>query len=368
MKIQSLYPKKIISKNATDYLYKKDIEELCEKNKIIFLVSNNFICVFLSNFYILLSALLRRLPILNRIMQFKCYWSFKRHLYVKMPDETDIVFTNNLIPFNKLNCPIILEADFVPYGSSEAIRKKIEKQLYISDRQLNAVSRIIVRSMESVNILGARNKEFADKCVIIPHYMPYIKTINNVEYKEKINSSKKNIVFVGNQSKRKGIEFLIELYNENVEFFHSRLNFYIVTNFKDGYIDLPKYFKVKVGYSRYDVFNLLKKSHFFIMPTKEEAFGKVFVEAMAAGCVTFIPDVYPLSAYFSEGGVLFNLSNKEKLIIEMKKMLENDSIFEIESNKSLSFYEKNYSPEIVEKKYVELFHEVISNEKNSCFL
>ena len=55
MRIKSLYPEKLISKNATDFLYKDDMKILCNKNNIDFLPFKGWYSMFVCNFYIIVN-------------------------------------------------------------------------------------------------------------------------------------------------------------------------------------------------------------------------------------------------------------------------------------------------------------------------
>lgn len=370
IRIQSLYPTKLFSKNATDYLYKYDIASLCKKNDIDFYEFTGIYAVVVCNFYICLTYVLRRIPLLKKVLNNKIYWSLKRWLILPhdFHKNIDLIFTNNFIPINDISCPIILEADFVVYGTSEVTKRKICNQLHLTDRQLNKVTRIVVRSSLSVLELKKRNKGFEKKCVVIPHYMPYLNSIEEKCFLEKWQFTKKiKIVFVGNQAKRKGIDFILKLYNENKVFFESNIDFEIVSNFTDGLLDVPKYFNVSKGLNREQVFSKLCNSHIFMLPTNEEAWGKVFVEAMAAGCVTMIPDVYPLNSYFGPGGICYDLMDTKEIFGILKEFSDNSQLMKECAEKSIHYYQDNFDHKIIEKKYCELFSSVIK-EKNSNIL
>ncbi|WP_305405735.1 glycosyltransferase family 4 protein [Photobacterium leiognathi] len=357
MKIKTLYPNWLVSKNATDFLYKYDLKSMCEKHDIELDIQGGFLVTFFSNFYILLTYLIRKLPLINRVLRSKYYWGIKRYLYLPSTQfKYDVIFTNNLIPFNKQKQPIILEADFLEYGSSDEIKARVRSQLYIPTGLLLNVKKIVVRSEESIKKIREQSEFLAEKCIVIPHYMPYIKRINCSELNKKLTCKDKlKVVFVGNQAKRKGIEKLIDFYTANKRVLDEKFEFSIVSNFTDGLINIPSEFICHQGVDREGVLNILKDSDIFIMPTKEEAFGKVFVEAMAAGCVTFVPDLYPLNKYFGHGAILYSIDDDAALKSKMLELHKRLDLRKIKVESSLRLFDEKYSAEVVEYKYIELF-------------
>jgi glycosyltransferase involved in cell wall biosynthesis len=70
--------------------------------------------------------------------------------------------------------------------------------------------------------------------------------------------------------------------------FPSRLHLKIVTNFADGAVEMPSHPDIQLlgETSRDDVQRLLEESHFLIVPSHFESYGWIYLESMAAGCIT----------------------------------------------------------------------------------
>ena len=113
--------------------------------------------------------------------------------------------------------------------------------------------------------------------------------------------------FVGRLEKAKGVERIIKVFSSLSEDDKKKV----------GQVDLVgngeelEYFKglalksgVKMNFlgflPRGDVFDLYKKSHYFLLPSDSEGFPKVIAEAMNFGCIPIVSDVSCIGQYVDE--------------------------------------------------------------------
>jgi glycosyltransferase involved in cell wall biosynthesis len=88
---------------------------------------------------------------------------------------------------------------------------------------------------------------------------------------------------VGKQARRKGLDTLVQAWALLPAHVRRQLAVQVVSAMVDGEVSLPP----EWARARYvpDVCAVMENAHVLVFPTKQEAFGLVLVEAMAAGCM-----------------------------------------------------------------------------------
>lgn len=152
-------------------------------------------------------------------------------------------------------------------------------------------------------------------------------TLQDFENGKKIIAKKNyktpwSFCFVGRLEKAKGVERIIRAFSALTEDEKAKIS--QVDLVGDG--DETDYFKeialksgVKMNFHgflpRNDVFDLYKKTQFFLLPSDSEGFPKVIAEAMNFGCIPIVSDVSSIGQYINEtNGYLLSPVTSEKLI------------------------------------------------------
>lgn len=178
------------------------------------------------------------------------------------------------------------------------------------------------------------------------------KVVSTIREELGLKTSDLLITAVGNMSRRKGIfEFLEAAKKLSVE----NKNFYFIWAgegcYTDDYslnslrFDIKDYSNIKLLGYREDIPSIMSGSDLFVLPAYEEAFGLVYVEAMASGLPVVGCNAGGVVDIISEGTGLFCvvkdfedlaqkiylMSNKEKLDIMRQNALERAKIFSMEN-------------------------------------
>lgn len=130
------------------------------------------------------------------------------------------------------------------------------------------------------------------------------------------------LLFVGNDFKRKGGEELLEVFREH---FQEKAELHIVSGAE---IDLQGtknvYVHRGVKALSAELAELYQKADVFVLPTKEECFGLVFMEAMAAGLPCVGTDVMAVPEMVRDGetGLLVGAGNKNELKNAIEKLID----------------------------------------------
>jgi len=111
--------------------------------------------------------------------------------------------------------------------------------------------------------------------------------------------------------------------------------------------------------SREFVAKYMKESHVFVLPTKYEAFGVVFAEALAVGLpvISTKNSGGPDDFINRENGILVEIDNINELSMAMKNMIENYSKY---NNKEIANNTKKmFGKECFQNEYTKIYKEVV---------
>ena len=243
--------------------------------------------------------------------------------------EPFVFLTQSIVPPIPKGARIIWETYFLPPSDKRALE---EFKRGGRDRWIRAleefgpkVAKIAVRGECSVKLLRDMYPEFSDKVVNLSflHKEYYIAQEEEILQKQKSNGIL-NITFVGRESRRKGIVGLITaLKILRSKFGVDNFVFNVVSNFNDGFVELPK--EPWINYyreiSHEEVLRLFQQSHVFAMPSRFESYGLVYLEAMAAGCVVIARKGEPQCEFMNYGDAGFNIDSND--IDGLVRILEN---------------------------------------------
>lgn len=275
---------------------------------------------------------------------------------------------------------------FVPRGSLEPwslkqkwLKKKLAMMLYQKKDIQNAACILATADMERNNL---RKLGFTNPIAVIPNGIDISEYPCRKE-SEKINV-KKQILFLSRIHYKKGIELLIEAWQEIYKDF-SDWNVVIAGNGEEQYISKLKTMITEKGLGEsmiivpplfgQEKYNLYKESSLFILPTYSENFGMVIAEALACGVPAITTKNAPWEILVTENiGWWIDLS-----ITEIKKTLKEamsqnkDKLFDMGQKGSKVVYDNYYyvnTARRVFELYISLRDKKIHNNKdispNNC--
>lgn len=127
-----------------------------------------------------------------------------------------------------------------------------------------------------------------------------------------------------------------------------------------------KYNIIKVGWiDREDMVSALSSADIFLMPSIQEAFGLMAVEAMACGTpvIVFEGTALPSVIHAPDGGLSVPPKNSYALADAIKLLLEDDNLRNKISIKAREIAEKNYSFDLYIERHLLLYKKVIEKYK-----
>lgn len=169
-----------------------------------------------------------------------------------------------------------------------------------------------------------RRPEFAERVVTLPFFIPYLQLIDSSSLVTKFERNRIELSFVGFQGHRKGLRELCAAFDQiDAKIQDLDLHLTVVSR------DQPS-FKVFQRYTyhgslpRESVQKLMADTNIFVLPTKRETYGIVFVEAMAKGCAIIADDDYPrkeILGDMGEAGVMVDPNNPELLAVALLELI-----------------------------------------------
>ncbi len=197
---------------------------------------------------------------------------------------------------------------------------------------------------------------FENPCLTNAEYKLGEAIIKNKNYKNPFS-----FCFVGRLEKPKGVERIIKAFSglpENIKKQIAQIDFVGNGEEINYFKELAKKSGLNMNFKgfqpRHKVFELYKKSHFFLLPTTaSEGFPKVIAEAMNFGCIPVVSNVSSIGQYVTdENGFICNPVTEEKLqdsILKIIKLPESKLKEKAENGRSVSksFTFENYNRRIV---------------------
>lgn len=278
-----------------------------------------------------------RISFINTLNTFKAYF-FQKKINSKLKDNNvDVILQIGDYGKCKNNSYIYqdLSVDSLIYFRNN-FPKLFNYSGYenISDKQLNKRSKQQLEIYKNSKGILTMSKWLANNLIeytgIPKEKVHWVGAGINLD-KNKINPSKKNnrrILFVGRDFKRKGgdltyeaFKILKDKYIKDAELYIAGPNSLPLDENIDGvtflgnlsYSDLSKYFNL---------------CDIFCLPSRFEAYGLVFIEALTYGLPCIARNEFEMKEFITndENGYLIDDDNPEKLAILMKNLLGNERI------------------------------------------
>lgn len=168
------------------------------------------------------------------------------------------------------------------------------------------------------------------------------------------------ILFVGNDFRRKGGDLLLKVFEQH---FSEKAELHLVSN--DPLLSELKasngvFFHRNILPNSKDLLSLFAQADFFVLPTREEAYGIVFSEAMAAGlpCIGTRTMAIPELIEENKRGFLIEIDHAQQLEEKMRLLIEDSALRERMALEARKHALANYTLEHFIKGYHQIFETV----------
>lgn len=284
----------------------------------------------------------------------------------------DYIFTydSTLISFLDTKIPIILWTDLTFDLYENTYFKKYTKIYKTTHINGNYLEKLALKKCKKIIYSSQYALENAKKRYKIEHrklhFLPFAADLHfqNNKYKKKIISKSKiiNFLSVGVDWHRKGMDKTIEFVQNLQKINRNQIfNLDIVgcennLKVKNNNIKIHGYLSKKNPDGIKKLNRFYRNANFFILLSRAEAFGLVFLEAASYGLPIITNKVGGISSIVKNNGIFFNLNDNFNIQYnKFKKLLKNKNYIKY-SLSSLEQYKKN-NPKRIFSKFKEIIHE-----------
>lgn len=177
--------------------------------------------------------------------------------------------------------------------------------------------------------------------------------------KSKTKRLKSNILFIGSLSEHKRVDFLINAFSRlkfdaSLTIAGQKTLFY--PQIKKTFDSLAPIVQSKIkfvfNFQQNKLANLIDDCTFLVLPSVQESFGLVIIEAWARGKPVIVADIPSLSEIVtnSNGGLIFKQDNLKDLLSKMVKLINSPKICYQYGQNGLKYVKTNYLWEKVSQK------------------
>lgn len=360
--------------HSTDINYVKKFQMMQPDLGVTFFYPKDYLWGWKENLY----------AVINKIFSIL---KFKYRIKYKYPKEYvgrefdsqkfDLVYSQGYLPKNIDHLPVFLETTFwIPGQNNPSSKEKVEE---FENKTVPYMKEILVnkclinlKSDCEINNAIKYFPQYKNRFISLPFLLPELKSLTKEDVVKKHENDKiLKLLFVGAQSKRKGLPALLQAYrslkDENPTL---KVELHIVSGYTDGKVDIPQgYDIIEHGkLSSYETQKLFQQCHIFAMISQRESYGLVYIEAMANGCIVIARDYYPQKEIIENGKLGF-LANPDD-IFSIKTALEKACIMERAdrikmTEAALDKFDNCYSYRNVVFKYMKAFQKLFELKKQT---
>lgn len=239
-------------------------------------------------------------------------------------------------------------------GDSEFRRGGSNMWVRAMERFGDKVAVIGVRGTASGRLLRQMFPEFAGKVHDLNYVHSEYQSVTEAEVRRKQSTpGPVRILFIGRAARRKGLvpllQALTRLRADGVDNFTVT----VVSDCVDGTVDFPDWVDRHVSVSHGEALRMMRESQIFIMPSFFESYGLVYLEALASGCVTFVPDREPQREFVDYGraGCTVDPNDVPGMAEALRTVLSDPALRTGLALAGLQHYESSLSQRVVQEKW-----------------
>lgn len=277
-------------------------------------------------------------------------------------DNTDIIHVNSWhgFSFYQNNIPLLTtchhcvhDSAYKPYTSliqriyHDALVYKFERNTFLLSKAINCVSEytsnIVTTKFPGINPITIHNG------IDIEFFKPANTVFTNRKFR---------IFYAGNLTQRKGVDLLPQIMDKLDNNFELR---YSTGLSKKNLSFGPNC--VNLGYLKdYELLEEYQQCDVVLYPSKYEGFGYVACEAMACGKPVVTTKCSALSELVRDhvNGFLCNPGDANSFAIAIQTLADSKSLREKLGDAGRKRVEENYTQEIMAKKYIDLYSNIIN--------
>lgn len=232
--------------------------------------------------------------------------------------------------------------------------------------------RMVIKKSEFIGIEGLEYHAFLNlyskySPIYLPNYVDKTAIFKSVEKRKFLLNKKINLIYFGRLAPEKGIEVIIETFN-NLLKIDNKFTLEIIGNpVSDEYLlELEslaknnKKIKIISGLPQGELFDKIKEMHFFIFPTRHsgEGHSNALTEAMANGCVPICSDCGFNKSVVGACGKILPLHSDFNLYTDaIEKIIHKKKWYGL-SKSCILRIQQNYHKSVIIDKYFKIYDNI----------
>ncbi len=274
----------------------------------------------------------------------------------------NVIFSHRGYPENAGDLPVIWQSSILhpemTFSYTGLDESALQPELEIRREYFSRAALVQVSTKAEAIRLDRSFPELAGRFVPVPFFLPHLKAVAEEALDRHRNPEKIEILFVGNEAKRKGLDLLLAAFSSLPELIRRQAHLTIVSRFDGAKIDLSSLEGVTVlgGIAQEAVVALMRKAHILVNVARFESYGFIFPEAMSQGVVCVGPDWEVQRELLDEGNAGVNLPCEIGAIRDALVRLVEDEGYRIRlAVAGWTRFKEQLAPEVVARQYAEMF-------------
>ena len=281
--------------------------------------------------------------------------------------QCNVIYSHSGFPTNHGEIPVVWR--------NSILDPQMQKNWGVTDAQLALEGRIKaplflksylvhVSTAAEVERLGKQFPSSKEKFRSIPYFLPHLDSEISMESLIAKHQKKPlRIVYVGRYAHRKGLDLLIQAAEILKLGSRQDVELVIVCASPERIGSIPNWKNVVYHRSldRAQTLQLMRNSHVFVMPSRFESYGIVYIEAMANGAVPVVPNWEVQRELVANGnaGVIIDDLSPASVAKAVGCLIDNDKL---RLNLAINAHERfvrEYHPRVVAQRFVEMMLEAL---------
>jgi glycosyltransferase involved in cell wall biosynthesis len=191
-----------------------------------------------------------------------------------------------------------------------------------------------------------------------PFFVPGARAAEKNALEKHHRQEKIQILFCGDQARRKGLDLVIEAFFKLPVTVRRRASLRVISRLSDGALSIPDdpSIKVESGLPHHAVMEAMRDAHILAVPSRFESYGLVFLEAMSRGTLVIAPnwEVQRELLDYGRAGILVDPGACKSLVDALELSIEDEEARVRLSTKGYERFNQCYSPERVAKRFLSM--------------
>jgi glycosyltransferase involved in cell wall biosynthesis len=270
--------------------------------------------------------------------------------WVTRPIEADAVLGHGLCPvyapWLKSAPPLVWGPGYDPTAPDRAARAAADRFL----RRIAQARIVFVTNRASAEALRADLGLPPERVRVLPCFEPHLPRSDAAPLRDD-DARELRVLFVGREARRKNLPRLVEAVKRLRAEGHA-IVLTIVSDFRDGAVTIDTPATTIAELSQAEVLDAMRRHDLLCMPSIEESYGMVYIEALAAGMTVIAREGVVQRAMLEDGAMYADPASVEAIAAALRAC-SNPAIRTRQRDAGTTLYRLRYAPDVVAQAFEE---------------